>query len=180
MPSFVVPAVISTTAPSATLPNWRRLPGAHRLYDVTFRPHRKRTGRGELPQFRHLPSDRSVPHTPGGSWALHFQVLHAVRGLRRDTRGSAPPCPLRAALTGRQDLRHATDRSVAPSVEALDAGLRHQGFPDAASLLPGSLVITWAGLTPAGRRQLTTHRGTSGHATTSPTYSACLLGTLCH
>src|SRR5262249_54288513 len=50
----------------------------------------------------------------------------------------------------------AADRSVAPSNEAFDAGLQRQAFPpDVASLLPGSLATTWAGLAPAGGDELT-------------------------
>lgn len=63
--------------------------------------------------------------------------------------------PLRVAFTRRQDSRHAADRSVAPSEEALDTGLRPRPFPvAAASLLPGVLALTGAGLPPAGERKL--------------------------
>lgn len=74
---------------------------------------------------------------------LTFTVHRAAYAEGCDTRGSAPPCPLRVALTGRQDSRDAADRSVAPSVEALDAGLRHQDFSrcrQPATRLPGDYL----------------------------------------
>jgi hypothetical protein len=49
-------------------------------------------GQGGLHQFRCSPSARSIPYTPMGSSRPHLQVLHLFRGLRRDTRGSAPTC----------------------------------------------------------------------------------------
>ncbi len=58
-------------------------------------------------------------------------------------------------LTTRQTSLDAADRTVAPSNEAFDAELRRRAFPpDAASLLPGSLVTTRTGLTPAGGYEL--------------------------
>ena len=47
------------------------------------------------PRFPLPPSQRSEPHTPGGSSGLRFQALHPFHGLRRDNRGSAPPVPAR-------------------------------------------------------------------------------------
>ena len=42
-----------------------------------------------------------------------------------------------------------------PLLRALDTGLRRRALPpDAASLLPGSLAITWTGLPPAGGDEL--------------------------
>jgi hypothetical protein len=97
-------------------PGCRRLPGAHRLYAAPL-PATARWGRGGLPQFLRPPSDRSTPHTPAGSLALHSRLYGAVRGLRRDTPGSAPACsPCGAAVTRRQDSRDAADRSVAPTM----------------------------------------------------------------
>lgn len=73
-------------------------------------------------------------------------------------------------LTTRQASLDATDRRVAPSKEASDAGLRPDPFPDrAASLLPGLLAATRTGLTPASDDELTNtkiHRG-SRHGLTS-------------
>src|SRR5215208_1294756 len=58
-------------------------------------------------------------------------------------------------VTTPQASLHATDRIVAPPKGALDAGLRPDPFPDrAASLLPGLLAATRAGLTPAGDDEL--------------------------
>src|SRR5664279_3678341 len=71
-----------------------------------------------------------------------------------------------------------------PLLRALDTGLRRRALPpDAASLLPGSLAITWTGLPPAGGDELAdatrsdhrTHRPpiqsrvSSGHAIGRPT-----------
>jgi hypothetical protein len=88
---------------------------------------------------------------------LQLQDLHTFHGLRPATPGSAPPCsPHGVGLTTRQASLHAADRTIAPSNEALDTGLRRRAFPpDAASLLPGSLTITRTGLTPAGGDELT-------------------------
>ena len=58
-------------------------------------PSRERSGRGGSPRFPLPPSQRSEPHTPGGSSGLRFQALHPFHGLRRDNRGSAPPVPAR-------------------------------------------------------------------------------------
>src|SRR5664279_231837 len=70
-----------------------------------------------------------------------------------------------------------------PLLRALDTGLRRRALPpDAASLLPGSLAITWTGLPPAGGDELAdatrsdqrTHRPpiqsrvSSGHAVGHP------------
>ena len=63
--------------------------------------------------------------------------------------------PTGGPLTTRQASLDATDRRVAPSNEASDAGLRPDPFPSrAASLLPGLLVATRTGLTPAGNDEL--------------------------
>src|SRR6516164_1115092 len=48
-------------------------------------------GRGGPPQFPPPPSQRSTPHTPGGSSGLRLQALHPFHGLRRVALGSAPP-----------------------------------------------------------------------------------------
>jgi hypothetical protein len=114
-------------------------------------------GRGGPPQFPPPPSERSAPHTPGGSSGLYLQALHPFHGLRPDDPGSAPPRPRPKAgwLTTRQASLHATDRSVASPNGAFDAGLRPGPLPDrAASLLPGLLAATRTGLTPAGDDEL--------------------------
>lgn len=52
--------------------------------------------------------------------------------------------------------------SLLPLHRAFDAGLRRRAFPpDAASLLPGLLAATRAGLTPAGDDELTNQRSTN-------------------
>src|SRR5712691_5925361 len=114
-------------------------------------------GRGGPPQFPSPPSERSAPHTPGGSSGLYLQALHPFHGLHPDDPGSAPPLPHPKAggLTTRQASLDATDRSVASPNGAFDAGLRPGPLPDrAASLLPGLLAATRTGLTPAGDDEL--------------------------
>src|SRR4249920_2872722 len=63
--------------------------------------------------------------------------------------------------------------SSLPLHRAFDAGLRPDQFPDrAASLLPGPLVVTRTGLTPASDDELTTRRS----ATPNHSLSSCLAG----
>ena len=106
-----------TTAASDALPAHRPLPGStgYRTRRSSSRSRRP-PGRGGPPQFPLSPSERSVPHTPGGSSGLRFQALHPFHGLRPDDPGSAPPLPHPQAgwLTTRQASLDATDRSVAP------------------------------------------------------------------
>ena len=67
--------------------------------------------------------------------------------------GSPFPPPLgEVPLTRRQDSRDVTDRSLARLPEGgFVTGLRRRAFPpDAASQLPGALVLTGTGLSPAG------------------------------
>jgi hypothetical protein len=93
--------------------------------------------------YRHPPTASDLPRTHALPRRFH--------GLRRDYRGSALSCP----LTTRQASLYATDRSVAPTKVAFDAGLRPGAFPgQTASLLPGSLAITRTGPTPAGDDEL--------------------------
>src|SRR5947207_7384292 len=99
----------ATTAPAATLPASADFPGLTG-YTAGRSTAPQLVGRGGLPRFLRPPSDRSAPLTPRGSWALLFQALHAVHGLRRDTRGSAPPWPpCGVAFTRRQDSLDATE-----------------------------------------------------------------------
>src|SRR6266571_7440778 len=130
------------------------------------------------PQFPPPPSERSEPHTPGGSSGLRLQALHPFPGLRPDDPGSAPPppCPKAGAFTARQASLDATDRSVASPNGAFDAGLRPGPLPDrTASLLPGLLAATRAGLAPAGGGELMlgsghpiNHLRNAGHTSHSP------------
>src|SRR5713226_828819 len=100
----------------------RRPPGTHPLPGITgYRARRsdgtsrRPPGRGGPPQFPPPPSERSTPHTPGGSSGPHFQALRPFHGLRPDFPGSAPPLPPEGrVLTTRQASLHAADRSVAP------------------------------------------------------------------
>ena len=127
-----------------------RFPAPHRLLGgAGRRAPQARFGRGGPPQFPPPPSERSAPRTPDSPSRLRFQDLHRFHGLHRDYRGWALSCP----LPTRQASLDATDRSVAPTNVALDAGLRPGPFPDqTASLLPGSLAITRTDL----HRQATT------------------------
>ena len=142
----------STTAASDSLPAPRPLPGSSPVIGRRWSTRTAaRFGRGGPPQFPPPPSERSAPRTPDSPSRLRFQDLHRFHGLRRDYRGSALSCP----LTTRQASLDATDRSVAPTNVAFDAGLRPGPFPDqTACLLPGSLATTRTGLTPAGDDEL--------------------------
>src|SRR5487761_581208 len=141
------------TAPSDALPAQHDFPFGG--YTRRLLPDRNARGRGGPLQFPAPPSERSTPFTAGGSPALPFQVPRASHGPRPDTPGSAPLVPFGLVLRRGRLRLDAADRSVASSKEALDAGLRRRAFPpDAASLLPGSLVITRTGLTPAGGHAL--------------------------
>src|SRR2546428_4044029 len=146
-------------AASDSLPARHPLPGSSPVMgrDAPTATSRRPPGRGGPPQFPLPPSERSEPHTPGGSSGLRFQALHPFPGLRPDDPGSAPPLsyPKAGRLTTRQASLDATDRSVASPNGAFDAGLRPGPFPDrAASLLPGLLAATRTGLTPAGGNEL--------------------------
>ena len=116
-----------TTAASDALPARRPLPGSTGLWDASLR-RQLPPGRGGPPQFPLSPSERSAPHTPGGSSGLRFQALRPFHGLRPDDPGSAPPLPRPQAgwLTTRQASLDATDRSVAPP-----EGLSTLGFDPA-------------------------------------------------
>src|SRR6188472_707401 len=156
---FVVPSAQAVLRPPPT-PTRHDLhfPAHHRLWEATLRPppSRERSGRGGSPRFPLPPSQRSEPHTPGGSSGLRFQALHPFHGLRRDNRGSAPPVPARRRRPN--DAAGFASRygplSCSPQ-GAFDAGLRPGPFPDrAASLLPGLLAATRTGLAPAGDNEL--------------------------
>jgi hypothetical protein len=90
--------------------------------------------RGGPLQFPDVLSLHSMSLTPGGSWRLHFPVLHRFHGLHRGLRGSAPPCPprddsLSGHLTTRQTSRDATDcRFACPPQEGFVSGLRRPHF----------------------------------------------------
>ena len=171
------PGSTGTTAASDSLPAPRPLPGSSPVIGQRWSTGTgARFGRGGPPQFPPPPSERSAPRTPDGSSRLHLQDLHRFHGLRRDYRGSAPSYP----LTTRQASLDATDRSVAPTTVAFDAGLRPGPFPgQTASLLPGSLATTRTGLPPAGGRKLADTRDHATSLTSSQTDRACPLGTLC-
>ena len=118
---------------------------------------RRPPGRGGPLQFPSPPSVRSTPHAPESSSRLHLQGLHRFHGLRPEFPGSALsfPHPKTGPLTTRQASLDAADRTVAPPKGAFDAGLRPDPFPGrAASLLPGLLVATRTGLSPAGDDEL--------------------------
>ena len=76
--------------------------------------------------------------------------------LMERARHSLAPTRRRATLTTPQASLDATDHIVAPPNGAFDAGLRPGPFPgQTASLLPGLLAATRAGLPPAGDDELT-------------------------
>jgi hypothetical protein len=78
----------------------------------------------------------------------------------------SPLSPDGASVTRRQDSLDVTDRPVASPKGAFDAGLRRRAFPpDVTSLLPGALVLTGTGLSPAGRCELMFR---SGHSMAPP------------
>ncbi len=156
-----------TTGRSATLPAERDFANGLYALIASRARHPQARGRGGLPQFPHRPSDRSAPSTPGGSSPLRFQALRGFHGLRPEFPGSAPPCPL-TGLASRGGRIHLTLRTgqLLPPQGAFDAGLRRRAFPpDAASLLPGALVLTGTGLPPAGRCELMFR---SGHSMAPP------------
>src|SRR6266511_2460932 len=79
------------------------------------------------PQFPPPPSERSTPHTPGGSSGPHFQALRPFHGLHPDFHGlGSSSSARRRVLTTRQASLHAADRSVAPP-----EGLSTLGFDPA-------------------------------------------------
>ena len=71
---------------------------------------------------------------------------------------------------GQRRHRSLEDRTAAPPYRASDAGLRPRPFPgEAASLLPGLLAATRAGLAPASDDELTnTRKDTMAYVTVSP------------
>lgn len=97
----------------------------------------------------------SAPSTPGSPSRPRFQDLRRFHGLRREQPGSALP----QCLPTRQASLHSTDRSVAPTTVAFDAGAPGEPVsrPDrqpATGLPPGSLAITRTGLSRAGDDEL--------------------------
>src|SRR5271166_3735675 len=113
-------------------------------------------GRGGSPQFPPPPSERSEPHTPGGSSGLQSRIYAPSMAFAVTTAARLllfPPAG--GVLTTRQASLDASDRSVAPPNRAFDAALRPRAFPpEAGSLLPGLLTATRAGLAPAGDDEL--------------------------
>src|SRR5579872_5340213 len=85
-----------------------------------FRGHREPAPAGEgLPSSRRHHLNVPRPLTPGSPSRPHLQDLRRFHGLHREPPGSALP----QCLTTRQASLHATDRSVAPTTVAFDAGL---------------------------------------------------------
>src|SRR5216683_2720527 len=89
---------------------------------------------------------RSTPPTPLGSSGLLVQDLHPFRGLRLDTRDSAPSLLLtEPILSTRQASLHAADRWLAPSQRGLDPALRRPGLPERRR---AATKVTWSLLWP--------------------------------
>src|SRR5713226_9685854 len=113
-------------------------------------------GRGGSPQFPPPPSERSEPHTPGGSSGLKSRIYTPSMAFAVTTAARLllfPPAG--GVLTTRQASLDASDRSVAPPDRAFDAALRPRAFPpEAGSLLPGLLTATRTGPSPAGDDEL--------------------------
>ena len=143
---------------SDTLPAHRSLPGSSPV--IEQRPSddfRSSSGRVGTPQFPPSPSERSAPSTPGGSSGLLFQALHPFRGLHPGRLGSAPPLPHPedGHTNGAAGFASCCGPLICSPRGAFDAGLRPDPFPgQAASLLPGLLAVTRAGLSPAGDGEL--------------------------
>jgi len=143
------PVLRPPPAPSRRPPA-SRLPTGYRAALVGGHREPAPAGEGLPSSRRHL---LNVPHplTPGSPSRLRLQDLHRFHALHREPPGSALP----QCLPARRASPRATGRSVAPTTVAFDAGLRPGPFPDpTASLLPGSLATTRAGLPPAGGDEL--------------------------
>ena len=109
---------------------------------------------GGSPQLPHRPSHHSTPSTPGGSSALHPQVLRAFRGLRPIQPGSAPPCsPCGANLVDAAGFPSCCGLVGRSSPQWGTLSRRYAGrlSPGGGRQLSGSLVFTRTGLSPAGR-----------------------------
>jgi hypothetical protein len=114
-------------------------------------------GRGGSPQFPPPPSERSEPHTPGGSSGLQSRIFTPSTAFAVTTAARLllfPPAG--GVLTTRQASLDASDRSVAPPNRAFDAALRPRAFPpEASSLLPGLPTATRTGPSPVSDDELT-------------------------
>lgn len=158
---MLVPGSSSTTTPPSPSQHSARFPGSpvigwsgpRRLWPV-------RPGRASPVPVIPLKTFRTL--YPEEVMGAALQVLHPVHGLRPDGLGSALPWsgPEAGTLTERQVSRDATDRLVVSPVGAGDTGLRPDPFPGrAASLLPGLLAATRAGLPPASDDELVVRSG---------------------
>lgn len=148
--------------PSAVLDPIRRPPGSVRLPVVNGYTHRLlpavylAAGAGEgLPSScPHLRPSR-FPYPGGFLSTCASRLFGAFRGLRRESSGSAPSCPLRASITGLQNSLYAAGWTIASPKGAFDAALRPWAFPPSAgNLLPGLLAAARSGLSPAGKDKL--------------------------
>jgi len=132
-PGFCCPAGSSgTTAASDALPARHPLPGSAPVIgrDAPTANFRRPPGRGGPPQFPPPPSERSTPHTPGGSSGPHFQALHPFHGLHPDFHGlGSSSSARRRVLTTRQASLHAADRSVAPPTGLSTLGSDPTSYP---------------------------------------------------
>src|SRR5918994_5872692 len=88
-------------------------------------------GRGGPPQFPPPPSERSEPSYAGRFLGAAIQDLHPFHGLRRDSRGSAPPLP---HPRGRASQRRGRLRLTLRTAQSLP----QQGFRRWASTRPVS------------------------------------------
>jgi hypothetical protein len=117
-----------------------------------------------------------APSTPEGPSALHLQELHAFRGLRRESPGSAPSGPL-AGLASRGGRIHVMLRAerLLPQIGLLTLRFGTQRFPCA----PGVCYrVSWHLPGPDSHRLANTdlHRITAS-CSSPPLSVPCSLGT---
>src|SRR6266540_843104 len=116
---------------------------------------RRPPGRGGPPQFPPPPSERSTPHTPGGSSGPHSRLFTPSMAFALTSRARLLLFRQKAGTNDAAGFASCCRPLSCSPRRALDAGLRPGPFPDrAASLLPGLLAATRTGLTPAGDDEL--------------------------
>src|SRR5271167_3425524 len=87
-------------------------------------------GRGGSPQFPPPPSERSEPHTPGGSSGLQSRIFAPSMAFAVTTAARLLLFPPEGGvLTTRQASLDASDRSVAPPEGLLTLRFDPRGFP---------------------------------------------------
>ena len=116
---------------------------------------RRPPGRGGPPQFPPSPSERSAPHTPGGSSGPLSRLFTPSMAFTLTSRARLLLGRPKAGANDAAGFASCCRPFSCSPRRAFDAGLRPGPFPDrAASLLPGLLAATRTGLTPAGDDEL--------------------------